>query len=61
MAPSAAWRAASSSPTRRNARRKKWLADIRQLKTEGKAIEAERELAEFKKRYPDYILPEDLR
>ena len=39
----------------------KWLADIRKLKTEGKAIEAERELAEFKKRYPDYILPEDLR
>ncbi len=39
----------------------KWLADIRKLKTEGKAIEAERELTEFKKRYPDYILPEDLR
>ena len=39
----------------------KWLADIRKLKTEGKAIEAERELAEFKKRYPDYILPDDLR
>jgi len=36
-------------------------ATIRKLKTEGKAIEAERELAEFKKRYPDYILPEDLR
>ena len=39
----------------------KWLEDIRRLKTEGKAIEAERELAEFKKRHPDYILPEDLR
>jgi len=39
----------------------KWLADIRKLKTEGKAIEAERDLVEFKKRYPDYILPEDLR
>ena len=39
----------------------KWLEDIRKLKTEGKASEAERELAEFKKRYPDYILPEDLR
>ncbi|TMH82902.1 MAG: hypothetical protein E6H49_03560 [Betaproteobacteria bacterium] len=39
----------------------KWLADIRKLKTEGKATDAERELAEFKKRYPDYILPEDLR
>ncbi len=39
----------------------KWLADIRKLKAEGKATEAERDLAEFKKRYPDYILPEDLR
>jgi hypothetical protein len=39
----------------------KWLEDIRKLKTEGKTIEVERELAEFKKRYPDYILPEDLR
>jgi len=39
----------------------KWLEDIRKLKAEGKATEAERELAEFKKRYPDYRLPEDLR
>ncbi|HEY6241125.1 MAG TPA: hypothetical protein VIW78_09825 [Burkholderiales bacterium] len=39
----------------------KWLEDIRQLKINGKTTEAERELAEFKKRYPDYRLPEDLR
>ncbi len=39
----------------------KWLEDIRKLRTEGKAAEAERELAEFKKRYPEYRLPEDLR
>jgi len=39
----------------------KWLEDIRKLKTEGKTTEAERELAEFKKRYPDYRLPDDLR
>ena len=39
----------------------KWIEDIRKLKTEGKASEAERELAEFKKRYPDYRLPDDLR
>ena len=39
----------------------KWLEDIRKLRTEGKTAEAERDLAEFKKRYPDYILPEDLR
>jgi len=39
----------------------KWLEDIRKLRTEGKATEAERELAEFKKRYPDYRFPEDMR
>jgi hypothetical protein len=39
----------------------KWLEDIRKLKTEGRTTEVEREIAEFKKRYPDYILPDDLR
>jgi hypothetical protein len=39
----------------------KWLEDIRKLTAQGKTPEAERELAEFKKRYPDYRLPEDLR
>jgi hypothetical protein len=39
----------------------KWLEDIRNLKTQGKTTEVERELTEFKKRYPDYRLPEDLR
>jgi hypothetical protein len=38
----------------------RWLQDIRKLRTEGKAAEAERELDEFRKRYPDYRLPEDL-
>jgi len=38
----------------------KWLDDIRKLRLEGKMAEADRELAEFKKRYPDYRLPEDL-
>src|SRR6266496_4022769 len=39
----------------------KWLEDIRKLKTQGKTAEVERELAEFKKRYPDYRPPDDLR
>ncbi len=39
----------------------KWLEDIRILKSQGKTPEAERELAAFRKRYPDYRLPEDLR
>ena len=38
-----------------------WLEDIRKLKAESKAEEAEREFAEFRKRYPEYPLPEDLR
>jgi hypothetical protein len=38
-----------------------WLEDIRRLKAQGKTSEVERELAEFKRRYPDYRLPEDLR
>jgi len=39
----------------------KWLEDIRKLKAQDKTPEAERELAEFRKRYPEYRLPEDLR
>lgn len=38
-----------------------WLEDIRRLKVLGRAEEAGRELAEFRKRYPDYALPDDLR
>jgi hypothetical protein len=37
-----------------------WLEDIRRLKAEGRADEAARELAEFRKRYPDYRMPDDL-
>ena len=38
-----------------------WLEDIRKLIKEGKSEEAGAQIAEFKKRYPDYALPEDLR
>ena len=38
-----------------------WIEDIRKLVTEGKLAQADRELVDFKKRYPDFILPEDLR
>ena len=38
-----------------------WIADIRRLKQEGRAADAEASLAEFKKRYPYYTLPADLR
>ena len=39
----------------------KWLAEIRKLKQEGKAAEAEASLVEFRKRYPQYQLPDDLK
>lgn len=38
-----------------------WIEDIRKLKAEGRAEEAALALAEFRKRNPDYVLPEDLR
>jgi hypothetical protein len=38
-----------------------WIEDIRKLMKEGKSEEAGAQIAELKKRYPDYALPEDLR
>jgi hypothetical protein len=38
-----------------------WIDDIRKMMKEGKSEEAGEEIAKFKKRYPDYVLPEDLR
>ena len=38
-----------------------WIEDIRKLMAAGKSEEAGQEIAEFKKRYPDYVLPDDLR
>lgn len=37
-----------------------WLEDIRRLKAQGRAEDAAKELAEFRKRYPDFELPADL-
>ena len=39
----------------------KWIEDIRKLMAEGKFEDVGGELAQFRKRYPDYPLPEDLR
>jgi hypothetical protein len=39
---------------------KEWLARIRQLKQQGKTDEGKKELAAFRKRYPDYSVPKDL-
>jgi hypothetical protein len=38
-----------------------WIKAIRALKTDGRTADVQRELAEFKRRYPDYRLPDDLR
>ena len=38
-----------------------WLDEIRALRREGNLQEAERQLREFRREYPDYPLPEDLR
>jgi TolA-binding protein len=40
---------------------KKWLERIEELRKQGKLDEARASLAEFKKRYPDYRLPDSLR
>lgn len=37
-----------------------WLEELRRLKTAGRTDEFVKELAEFRKRYPDYKLPADL-
>ncbi|MGH8727097.1 MAG: hypothetical protein ACREV9_02815 [Burkholderiales bacterium] len=36
----------------------KWLGRIEKLRTEGRVEEAEKNLARFKERYPDYLLPD---
>ncbi|MDS4014849.1 MAG: hypothetical protein RKP46_10935, partial [Candidatus Accumulibacter sp.] len=38
-----------------------WLEEIRELKRQGRDEEAARRLAEFRKAYPGYVLPEDLK
>ncbi|HZO04210.1 MAG TPA: hypothetical protein VFB93_23740, partial [Burkholderiales bacterium] len=37
-----------------------WLQGIAELRAQGRHDEADRELAEFRKRYPDYRIPETM-
>jgi hypothetical protein len=39
----------------------RWIADIRELKRAGRATEAADRLVEFRKRFPSYQLPDDLK
>jgi hypothetical protein len=38
-----------------------WIEEIRRLQREGRNAEAQRQLADFARAYPDYGLPEDLK
>lgn len=38
-----------------------WLAEIRALRQQGRIAEAEESLSQFRKRYPKFLLPEDMR
>lgn len=38
-----------------------WLEEIRALKRQGREGEAQEALAQFRRAYPDYALPDDLR
>ncbi len=38
-----------------------WIASIRELKRVGRAAEADELLVEFRKKFPDFALPDDLR
>jgi hypothetical protein len=49
--------ATAASPAVRDA----WLARIRELATAGRGDEARASLAEFRRRYPAFAIPEDLR
>lgn len=52
-------RAGATAPTERSP--EQWLAEIRKLRQESKTAEAEASLAEFRKRYPQFPLPDDLK
>ena len=52
--------ASAAAPASRfaSATPEQWLLGIDDLKRQGRHDEAERELAEFRKRYPNYRIPE---
>jgi len=57
-APEAKREAAAPLPPRKP---EAWIEEIRDLRRQGRPVEAERSLREFRAIYPDYPLPEDLR
>jgi hypothetical protein len=53
--------ALATSATKAEIAPQAWIEQIRAMMKEGKFEDAGAEIAKFKKRYPDYVLPEDLR
>jgi hypothetical protein len=58
---SASVAALQAAPAKAERTPQAWIDEIRKMMKEGKSEEAGEEIAKFKKRYPDYVLPEDLR
>lgn len=53
--------APASLPTTPGRSAEQWLTEIRRLLREGRTAEAAASLAAFRKRHPQYVLPEDLK
>jgi hypothetical protein len=49
----------TSAPRAKHSDPARWLEEIQRLRREGKQADAERELADFRKAYPDYPAPAD--
>lgn len=64
-APAAPSRPAAAVRSERSERAERtpeqWLVEIRKLRQEGRLAEAEASLAELKKRFPQFVLPDDLK
>lgn len=64
LAPAAAASVADSAADKRSSEARSpesWVAEIRELRRQGQNAEAERRLAELRRAYPGYPLPEDLK
>ncbi len=64
LAPAAAASVADTAADKRSSEARSpesWVAEIRELRLQGQNAEAERRLAELRRAYPTYPLPEDLK
>jgi Meckel syndrome type 1 protein len=61
MAPAREMAKPSAADVEANSYPEHWIVDIRQMLEDGRRDDAIKNLAAFRKRYPDYKLPDDLR